>query len=1364
MSQSLGTLYVDLQAQTGGFVSALSKAAASAQSAARQISREFSDLQSIASQTFGAFGGFNPAISKIGFALSAAGSAASSMMKEMSGMSGAIGPIAALSTGAATGLAAMAIGAAGIASHAAESAAKMYELAQSTGVNIETLSGFSFLAKTVGVDTQTLAMGLERMSKSAFAAATAPAGATNAYTRLGVAVRDAAGNIRPADAILLDLADKFSKMPDGVEKSADAIAIFGRSGDLMIPFLNKGKEGIREFNDYVKQVGAALTGPEGKAAEDYSLALAKIGIAASAAEKQLMVAMLPTLQNMADMLAQTAANGSSWAQNLGESMALIIKFGASAVASFLMFADEIGMFFQFVGGLLLGTLELIGSVVTATMHALTFDFSGARKELTAGLDSFTSTFTDFFHDQKQDWSVYSEFMNGVWAKAKPPSNDVFGGKPFGFFTSFKPPPKPEASTGSGRPDVVSELIGKLQAQAAAELALASATEKSAAASVLAKAAAEAETQIAELRVRLLAQEKALRAEMGNAQKEGAAGQSAGGERAVRLQGEIAGVQATLAELQKDAPQIKALHAEMAAGEFGAKASKDLEEFITKTNEETVAARNMAAAFSQGPLAAQQAIGAAKLAPFEKQRDDLLQLINLSKQAGMPPAALGSLQTSYDQISAAIERAKTAEADFTSAEISQKVAKEVFDLQSEAAAYDVVAGAALKSAAAQREAAARAETIKFAAANPTATAPELGDVYGTALAKLQEQHAETIAQEAAQQDLNVQYDRELEKLQEIRSFLQSSGESTMAIDASIAAARTQYIEEYQEQVIAAQNTELLGNARLYDSQQQLIAQWDQAALKVGTLSERLGAFFSMAQQQGANLGEKVFGSFSKALDDLSTQLSDWVVTGKAKFGDLVKSLEESLLKATFQKTFSMVAGNLSAALGLPTPQQQLGTAGNPMFVRFAQGLTTGLPGSGDLSAGTGPLPITPQGSNAINPIFALDGLSSSTSSSGAPKQASSGIISFLSKMFTPGGGFGSAGRVGATPPFFPGPAYGPPGSSSSSGGGGIGGLIGGMGKPQGTAASPFYVVLSAAPGAAPGGSSSTSLGGSFGLPGGSSGGSFGSADGSQSNPWYVIPTDTLGNALGNGGGFGTMFGGSTDAGGGDGASAAASAASLAAASALTGSAKDLTSSGGSLGSSAMLLDMSAVALTAAAIAQKLSQAGGAIAGMESGGDVTAGKAYIVGEKRPEVFVPREHGRIVPSIPEFSKSISSAANSNFSFDAGDSKQSFSSRSIANSSAFANSTLLRALPRREYGGNVMAGNAYLAGESRAEVFVPNSAHSSRSAGPGAGESSPTHVLNMGGFHVHGVENHDSFRKSHSQIMADMRGELDRAFYRNR
>lgn len=36
--------------------------------------------------------------------------------------------------------------------------------------------------------------------------------------------------------------------------------------------------------------------------------------------------------------------------------------------------------------------------------------------------------------------------------------------------------------------------------------------------------------------------------------------------------------------------------------------------------------------------------------------------------------------------------------------------------------------------------------------------------------------------------------------------------------------------------------------------------------------------------------------------------------------------------------------------------------------------------------------------------------------------------------------------------------------------------------------------------------------------------------------------------------------------------------------------------------------------------------------ERGGPVQAGKAYIVGEKRPELFVPNQSGTIVPRVPD------------------------------------------------------------------------------------------------------------------------------------
>jgi len=43
--------------------------------------------------------------------------------------------------------------------------------------------------------------------------------------------------------------------------------------------------------------------------------------------------------------------------------------------------------------------------------------------------------------------------------------------------------------------------------------------------------------------------------------------------------------------------------------------------------------------------------------------------------------------------------------------------------------------------------------------------------------------------------------------------------------------------------------------------------------------------------------------------------------------------------------------------------------------------------------------------------------------------------------------------------------------------------------------------------------------------------------------------------------------------------------------------------------------------------------GLVAGMrESGGDVQAGQAYVVGEKRPELFVPTESGTIIPSLDD------------------------------------------------------------------------------------------------------------------------------------
>lgn len=1254
MSQSLGELFVSLKAETGGFVSALSKAAYSAQQASKEISRSFSELQGIASQTFGAFGDFNPAISKLSFVLESAGGGAARMMKELRGVGGALGPIAALGAGAAAGLTTIGIAAIGLAAHTAESAAKMHELAQSTGVPIGTLSGLSFAAKAAGVDIETLATGLERMSKSVFAAATAPAGATNAYTRLGVSIRDAGGNIRPTQDIFVDLADQFSKMPDGIEKTAAAMQIFGRGGAALIPVLNEGKNTIADFLDYAGRTGAILTGPAGEAAREFEMSLAKVSIAGVGAENALMNKLLPSLNYVAEMLAKSAGNGKSWAETTAGSLANLAKFIVSTGDVIFHLLDQIGIFFEFVGHVILGTLETVGRVVFALKDVFTFDFSDARKELSAGLDSFTSAFTDFWGETKKTWSDGADFIGGIWGKMKP------GELKPGDATSWmlhnmqgKGAAVPGAPGASGRPDVVAEMVAKLQAEAAAELELAAATEKSIAASTLAKAAAEAETKIAETRTRLLEEEKNLRAQLADARRDEAAGVGSAsttgvggpGVRAEKLKGEIAGVQAMLAELTKDTPQIKSLYAEIASGDFFAKTGTELNDFIVKTREEGDAAAAMAKAYAQGGDAVQKAFDAAKLAPFEEKLRTINELIAAEKSQGIPTGTVGSAsligkffpnqEDARDRIAAQLSEATQAVSDTEAKKSTEQTGKQTNALVLEAQAYNLVAAAALKSGAAQREAAAQAAVLRYQGQHQEATPGEKDLIYRSKVQELDEQHKDSIAEEArAQYDLNASYAQELEKLQEIRKYLVSKGQSTVGVDLKINESGIAHQLDAQKQIFDSQNMLLLNQEKLYDSSIQLTEQWDKAALSVGTIGEKFRAMANEIEIEGQNLGEKFIGTLKKGVDDVSSSLAKFIVTGKAGFTELLNSMAESLLKAQIQWSFSKLLGAFGPKTGGGPGGQQSGPGGTPGIV-------------------PGPLGI----------------------------------------------GGAIAGAFGIKLP-------GAPGGPGAHG-------------PSGTAGDPVYVTmargvpLTAAPSGSAGG-----VGGLFGLGGGSST----PADGSSGSPFYVIPTDSTGSPFGtgnalpitpddsSGSGGGGLYG-SWDSGEGDTGAGGGGAGGLGGfMSQISGVFSQIFSS-----------ITSVLGSIVSSIGSLASSVGGGIAGifgLARGGPVRKGQPYIVGEERPEIFVPDEPGHILPSLASFS----------------------------------------GLARRASGGYVSQGISYLVGENRPEVFVPHSASSSSARSSASGWQGDVHM------HFHQPTDADSFQRSKGQIYADLQNEWAIAHYRNR
>ena len=121
-----------------------------------------------------------------------------------------------------------------------DSADALDEMAQRTGIAVESLSLLVPAAELSAVSTEKFEAGLKKLATGMLEAATGSEASAQNFEALGVAVQNQDGTLRDSEQVLLDLADRFQAMPDGVEKAALAVDIFGKAGAEMIPFPTRG--------------------------------------------------------------------------------------------------------------------------------------------------------------------------------------------------------------------------------------------------------------------------------------------------------------------------------------------------------------------------------------------------------------------------------------------------------------------------------------------------------------------------------------------------------------------------------------------------------------------------------------------------------------------------------------------------------------------------------------------------------------------------------------------------------------------------------------------------------------------------------------------------------------------------------------------------------------------------------------------------------------------------------------------------------------------------------------------------------------------------------------------------------------------
>jgi hypothetical protein len=205
-----------------------------------------------------------------------------------------LGPVlAGLSIG---GIAAMVRG-------AVDAVGGLGELADAAGVSTDALQAFGYAATQVGLSNEELQRGLQALTRRISDAAVGEQAAQQAFTRLGIAFRDAEGNARSTEAVLTDLTERFAGLEDPAERTAAATAIFGdRLGQRMIPFLLQGREGLERLTAEALRFGAIADADLIAKADAASDKIAALERAFSSLARNLIAQVAPALTRVADAI------------------------------------------------------------------------------------------------------------------------------------------------------------------------------------------------------------------------------------------------------------------------------------------------------------------------------------------------------------------------------------------------------------------------------------------------------------------------------------------------------------------------------------------------------------------------------------------------------------------------------------------------------------------------------------------------------------------------------------------------------------------------------------------------------------------------------------------------------------------------------------------------------------------------------------------------------------------------------------------------------------------------------------------------------------------------------------------------------
>lgn len=150
----------------------------------------------------------------------------------------------------------------------AASADEIAKFSKRTGIAGEALQELQFAAEQSGVSAEAFNKAIINMVKNFADAKDGTGEALDEIKRLGIQLTDMNGELRPAEDLLVDLADAMGKVENDTEKLAIATKLFGARGSAMVQMLENGSGAMNQLRQQARDLGIVLSEDILKKSED----------------------------------------------------------------------------------------------------------------------------------------------------------------------------------------------------------------------------------------------------------------------------------------------------------------------------------------------------------------------------------------------------------------------------------------------------------------------------------------------------------------------------------------------------------------------------------------------------------------------------------------------------------------------------------------------------------------------------------------------------------------------------------------------------------------------------------------------------------------------------------------------------------------------------------------------------------------------------------------------------------------------------------------------------------------------------------------------------------------------------------------